>query len=215
MRVFNPSKWSRIPKGSGLEIAASEILQTRRIRLEVNAPERTKAYFVLEKSEPVFLATFEGLEVIEFTAPPEALRVEFLGNDDVWYFTSDGDQIAVPRPESPSFARVANRRARNPELERMMFMMNQNIERRLSIQREEFAATMQRMEEYRAAQAAEAGADQVTGEILDEQVDDSERAATASADSRASAAGVQPAAESETESGGARKGKAKSVPAGS
>lgn len=174
VRIHTPEKWQRLAKGDDLEIAPSPSGGLRRVRLEINAPERTKFYLVRETAGPVFLAAVDGMGVIEFTSPPEGCRVDALGEDDVWFYTADGDQIAVPRPESPSFVRVANRRARNPELERMMYVMNQNIERRLAGQKAEFEAAVARMAEYRQTQAAAEGADAETGEVVNEDAPEGE-----------------------------------------
>lgn len=165
VRVHNVTKWARLPKGEELEIVGDAL---RRVRLEVNSPERAKAYLVREDAPPVFLAVSEGLGVIEFSTPAEKVRVQFVSDEPVWYYTAEGDQIAVARPESPSFVRVASRRERNHELEQMMFKMEQNMNRRIALQFEDLERARAQLEAYRASQAVAAGADEETGEVSDE-----------------------------------------------
>jgi hypothetical protein len=92
---------------------------------------------------------------------------------EVWYFTNDGDLIAMERPEAVSFTKIASRRARNPELERMMWKMEQNMERRLAAQRVEMEALRQQLEAERV--------DPDTGEVHDEPEADDGAGATGDA----------------------------------
>lgn len=213
VRIHNLSKWERVKKGEDLVIRADG---NRRVRLECNAPEKVKAFLVAEDMPPVFLAVWEGMNVLEFTAPEgRKCAVDFVGGD-VWVFTAEGDQIAMPRPASPSFVRVANRRARNPELEKMMFMMTMNIERRLAAQKEEYEATLQRLEARRRAEAKAAGADVETGEVVDD--GRGPEAANPTGDQGSaggSPEGGSPAAAKEGEAGKNGKRSKRDVPAGS
>lgn len=199
VRVHNVTKWRRLGKGEELEIPPGE--GPRRVRLELNAPAKTKVYLVREKEEPVFLTVFEGYQVIEFSSPPELCRLQCVAPENVWFFTAEGDQIAVPRPATPSFVRVANRRARNPELEKMMYIMNQNVERRLAAQADEFAAALERVKKFKGDQvAATPGADPETGEVVDEPDRANPEAASGSSDPDE----VQPAAAREGDDSGDR-----------
>lgn len=153
VRIHNIGKWSALKPGQILQLAGEH---ARKIRLEVNCVAPTRVD-VIEGGKPTFLAVVQGYEVIEFVAGGEA-HVAFTSDDETWYFTNDGDQIAAERPEAVSFTTIANRRARNPELERMMFKMEQNINRRLN----HLAAEN---EELRKARDAATPHDPETGEV--------------------------------------------------
>jgi hypothetical protein len=157
VRIHNVSKWAALQPGDILELRG---LDRRRVRVEFNCPAPTRID-VVEGDKPTFLAIVQGYEVVEFTAGAEVHLVA-TSEDEVWYFTNDGDQIAVERPEAVSFTKIASRRARNPDLELMMFKMEQNISRRTAALEAELAA-------MRAAQAPH---DPETGEVEDGEVGD-------------------------------------------
>lgn len=157
VRIHNASKWSRLEVGHMLELPGTD--EVRKVRLEVNCPAPTRLDVIIA-DKPVFLAVVQGYEVVEFSAAGTVV-LSADSESDVFYFTNDGDQIAVDRPLAVSFAKVATRRARNPELEMMMFKAEQNIQRRLAAQQEEFEA----MREARRLEAEAQGADGETGEV--------------------------------------------------
>lgn len=161
IKLHNLSKWAPIAAGTLLELAGEF---TRPIRLHVNAPGDTLAHLVIKVRNPegdyverrVFLAAFSGLQILEFTATG-TVQVAFSGPDEVWYFTDDGDQIAYIRPDTPVFTKMMERRVRNPDLERMMWKLEQNARRRESMMRAEFEARI----------AATPGVNTETGEVDD------------------------------------------------
>lgn len=154
VRIHNTGKWSQLKAGDILELTA---MQRRKVVLHVNCPAPTR-FDVIEGEKATFLAVVQGLEVLEFSAGPEA-HVVATSEDEVWFFTNDGDQHASERPEAVSFTKIASRRTRNPELEHMMFKMEQNMSRRLTA----LAAEMAEM-------AAAAPHDPETGEVIDGEV---------------------------------------------
>lgn len=109
----------------------------RTVRVTVNAPHKTVLSIVPmgdggsieDDVEPIYLATVEGLETVEFTAEgPFGLSAD----GDIYFKTPDGDHIHVVIPGAETFTRIAERRARNPELERLQQMLMANQERRMS-----------------------------------------------------------------------------------
>lgn len=157
VRIHNVSKWAILRPGDMLELKGAE---ARKVRVELNSPAPTRLDLVID-DKATFLTVFEGHQVVEFTAPPESYLVA-TSEDEVWFFTNDGDEVATARPEAVSFTKIANRRARNPELERMMFKMEQNMNRRLDALAAEQAAAL-------AAREAAIPHDPETGEIEDDQ----------------------------------------------
>jgi len=155
VRIHNVSKWVKVPEGKVIELVGD---RDRKVRIEVNCPEPTR-FDVVEGDFLTFLAVVQGYEVLEFVAGAQA-HVVPTTEGEVWYFTNDGDQIAEERDDLVSFTKIASRRARNPELELMMFKMNQNMERRMAQQAAEMAAML-------AAQAAEVPHDPETGEVIE------------------------------------------------
>lgn len=153
VRIHNVGKWSQLKPGALIELTKT---MGRRVRLQVNCEVPTR-FDVIEGERGTFLAVVEGLETIEFTAGADAYIGASPSTDsgEVWYFTNDGDQVAADRPEAVSFTKIASRRTRNPELEHMMFKMEQNMNRRI-------AALAQEMAQYQAPHDPE------TGEVTDE-----------------------------------------------
>lgn len=162
VRIHNLSKWLALQPGEMLELKGQD---KRRVTLEVNCPALTR-FDVVIGDVPTFLAVVQGWETLQFSAPAECFLVA-TSDDEVWYFTNDGDQIAAQRPEAVTFTKIANRRTRNPDLERMMFKMEQNALRREAALRDEIDA-------MRAAQAEE---EDEADEVGDGSVDGAQGAA--------------------------------------
>jgi len=154
VRIHNLSKWSRIEPGNVLHLEGDHL---RKIRVEVNCVEPT-AFHVLEGDEPVFLAVVQGHQLLEFAAAGTVDLVPST-DGDVWYFTTDGGIDATESIEA-SFTTIASRKARNPQLELMMWKQEQNMRRREAALAEELAA-------FRASIAAQ-GVDSDTGEVDDD-----------------------------------------------
>jgi hypothetical protein len=152
VRVHNLRKWQRIAAGSMLVLSGAH---ARKIRLEVNSPGDCRADLIMGDKH-VFLAAFRGMEVIEFTGEGD-VSLMFSGPDEVWYFTADGQVISYDAA-AQSFTKPMSRKSRNPDLERMMFKLEQNARRREA----------QQADEFRAMLAARGPHNPETGEVLDE-----------------------------------------------
>lgn len=154
VRIHNPTKWARLEQGQMLALPGAG---SRKVRLELNCSAPT--HVMLQEGEggqTFFLAVVDGMEVIEFAAGPDAFVI-CTTDGEVWYFTNDGDAGSYEVPNAVSFAKIANRRSRNPQLEMMMWKMEQRMNARLAQQAEELAA-------WQAAH----GADAETGEVDDD-----------------------------------------------
>lgn len=159
VRLHNLGKWLLLAPGASFVVQG---LGAHQVTVDVNCEQRTPFVVVRNDGSQTFIASVEGMERLIFTAEPDEYLMA-TSDGAVWFFSNEGDQIAVESFEQ-SFTRLATRRERNPELELMMWKQNQNMLRRetqMAEQMAEFRADM-------AARAAAEGANPVTGEIVDE-----------------------------------------------
>lgn len=123
LRIHNLGKWKVLQPGQMLPLGGEV---QRRVRLDVNCPAPTRFEAVDDENAVTFLGIVQGLETLEFHASP-GLIVSATSEDDIWYFTSDGEQIGTEDLDTVSFTTLENRRERNPELERMMQRAQENM----------------------------------------------------------------------------------------
>lgn len=149
IRMHNLDKWAQLQAGNVLELVGND---DRRIRLEFNVVERTKIDVIDGNGVTTFLGMVEGYDVVEFysTATVHVVATPFVDDAEVWYFTNDGEVIASDTPESVSFTRIAGRKERNPELERMMMKLEANMLRRVEAERVALEAERGQLEQLRA-----------------------------------------------------------------
>lgn len=150
-RIFDVKKWTRLEEGQVLGFKSE---RPRVLRLDVNSPGDSELFYIDAAGEVVFLALVRGRDTVEFvTDGPFSLSVS--GNDCMVY-TQDGDETVHTALDSPSFTRIVERRARNPEFEAMQWAMMENINRRLDKQKEDLERVYRRREAARDAQLAAA-----------------------------------------------------------
>lgn len=133
-RINNFSKWAKLEEGTRIDFANDK---PRIVRLDVNAPDPMKLYILNQDDEAFFLARIVGRDVVEFHVT-EAFSLTAEGGE-VNLYSVDGDDISFRILDRVSFTKIVERRRRNPELEEMMFMMNKNMDRRLTQQADELA----------------------------------------------------------------------------
>lgn len=126
-RIQNLSKWNVLASGEALQLEGDH---RRKIRVELNAPMRTRVDVIAE-GLTVFLGVIEGLDVVEFTADGVVQLVFSPLNEaelsEVWYFTSDGDQYARSTVNPVTFLELPlGGVVRNPQVEMMIFKQQQN-----------------------------------------------------------------------------------------
>ena len=129
----------------------------RKVRLEVLSEGECKLY-VSEGGQKSFIGRFEGYDVVQFSVNgPFELTAK---GDPVKVWCSEFDTMEVVVPDARSFTRIAERKARNPELERMMQRMRQNMEQRLQQAERDIEAKIlrKRDDESNRALAGPAGA---------------------------------------------------------
>lgn len=143
LRVFNVDKWRRFKGGDVIELPGLEAEQ-RVVRVEFNTAALTKVYLVEPGSgevddSAVFLGAVTGRDAVEFSVSGHAFLAA-VSDDEVWFHTDDVGERPVDLGEAYSFAKLLERKARNPELELMMFIARRNEARRDAQQAEERAA---------------------------------------------------------------------------
>lgn len=201
LRIHNVGKWSVLEPGHVLNLKGEQL---RKVRVDVNC-ERPTPFHIVEGGELgriTFVGVVTGLETLEFSISGGEAHLTATSDGEVWYFTNDGDSHSNEDLEPVNFATIIPQRAaRNPEMERMMWRIEQNMNLRLQQQQSEFDAIM--------AQQAQREAAAQTPEPPKEEAKPDENGAGASAGtaSKAKSGKSKPAA-SEPEAAGAADGDA-------
>lgn len=127
-RIGDLTKWTSIRDGESLEFARDV---PRTIRLEVNSAAPLSLYVSPLSSKEgeglQFLSVSEGLDLIEF-AVPGAFRLTAEGNGYV--HTKDGTHVHVEKTDERVFAKIAERKPRNYQLELAMRIAAENQNKR-------------------------------------------------------------------------------------
>lgn len=160
-KMYNLSKWSKLEEG---EIMTFSDTRQRTVRLEVNSGSEVQLFLGYEGQDMEFFALVKGRDVIEFSAE-DAFSITADGGP-VAIYTADGDDWSVAAVDPLSFTRIVERRIRNPDMDRMMFEMQINMEKRFAQQNADFELRLnherrlaRRDAERAKAEAANTGAD--------------------------------------------------------
>lgn len=135
MRIHNVTKWRKYDPAVGLSFNG---LDGRLIEIELNTEVRARVDLVRDDAT-IFLGIVDGLQRLEFVTDDPWVDLVVTSEGEVWYFTNEGDYGATVHPEAVSFTKPMQRRARNPQLERMMYEMRQNEMRREALLQEQAA----------------------------------------------------------------------------
>ncbi|MBZ9902402.1 hypothetical protein [Mesorhizobium sp. CA17] len=123
--------------------------KVRTIRLDVRASAPVHVYLhTNEYGEIVddFLTVLPvGLSAVEFLSGGCSLVLDSTG--PLAYFTPEIEAVAFENVEEETFTTIAQRRERNPEVEWMEFLMNQNINSRMAAMDAEMERRMMAWEE--------------------------------------------------------------------
>lgn len=125
----------------------------REVRLEINAEEVVRLA-VRSASNPNvmrFLTDVRGRDTVVFTAD-EPCEVWLTSDGQVWWWSVEFEQASVIS-DAPTYTKIAERRQRNPELERVARKMQENADRRI-------AALMREMDAKFASMQSEKKADE-------------------------------------------------------
>lgn len=130
----------------------------RQIRLHFNCESETAIYRVFADTDDQQLITVvpAGNETVEFHAAGEVRFIAVpISGTEVWYQTADIEPTYIEVDDPAIFTRIAARRHRNPELEEIMYRMQENMERRFAMQAHEFEAALQRRRDEENAKQQE------------------------------------------------------------
>lgn len=161
VRIHNIGKWRKVEALKGKQVLQLPGTGNRKVMLQLNCAGETRVDLVeLERDDArtTFLWAGRGMEELEFYAHG-VVHVVCTSAEDVYYFTNERAGTAIKNVEAVSFTKIANRRARNPELDAIMLRAEINMNRRL-------ARLVQEME--RKYGGAGVRIDRNTGEVTDE-----------------------------------------------
>ena len=151
VKLNSLSRWSVLDPEQAIVFAGSDVAE-RRVRIDFNLEAATSFFIVDDDGVENFLCALpHGQETIEFNAAGTFRVYAENGSGVVQYVSADLEPTFSEIVDPVIFTKIANRRHRNPELEEIMFRMNQNLEARLAQQAHEFEAALERRrmeEEY-------------------------------------------------------------------
>lgn len=128
IKLNSVARWRYLATDSAVELSGGE--DERLIRLYVNSPGRARLYLLDESDEPRFLAAPNGCEEVEFYASG-VVRVG-TPDKDVWFHTAELEPTYTIIENAESYTGPMNRATRNPEIELMNLIAEQNMQRRLA-----------------------------------------------------------------------------------
>lgn len=128
IKLDSLSRWMPLKVGDTL-VLEGDI--HRRIRLHVNSPKRSSLFFVNEDGEVQFLAAPVGRDVVEFAAAG-TLKIS-TDDEDVYVYSSETEQTCTIIPDAETFTKIAERAARNPDIEYLMHQQQINLNRRFAL----------------------------------------------------------------------------------
>lgn len=140
IQLMDLRKWQCLEDGNMVQFTKKN---PRVVRIDVNTPFKVTLWYAEENEDAKFLALVEGRDRVEFAVDgPFDLTVE---GGDCWFYTVDGADFSMQAVDDRTFTRIAERRTRNPELDYMMQVMYQNMERRI----QQTASDLERQHERR------------------------------------------------------------------
>lgn len=143
VKLNSLSRWSVLAPDTAVVFSGSDVAE-RRVRIDFNLEGVTSFFIDLGGSERFLCTLPEGQETVEFSASGTFRIYAEEGSGVVHYVSADLEPTFSEVVDPVIFTKIANRRHRNPELEEMMFRMNQNLERRLAQQAGEIEAAFER-----------------------------------------------------------------------
>lgn len=154
-RIFNYEKWQELSPDKALQFSNA---RPRKVVVEVNAPDPAILHLIDADGVSYVLAGVHGRDTIEFWSRGAFSLITDDGS--IWVYTADGDDHSSVVDAPVKFTKIAERRRRSPELERIAFEMQANMNRRLEHQANELAKLFAASEatrtvQYEAALAAE------------------------------------------------------------
>lgn len=139
IKLNSLARWSRLPETDAIVFEGSDV-DERRVRIDFNLEGVTTLFLHDGKLESFLCTIGPGVETVEFNVAGSFSVYAEKGSGAVHYYCSEHEPSFHEIANPVIFTKIAQRRHRNPELEEMMWRMNQNIERRLAAQADEIKA---------------------------------------------------------------------------
>lgn len=146
-KLGNLTSWKPVNPGDGILLPGKK----RRVRIAFNTQAATKVV-ALQRNEVYVLGVVTGMQEYEFGASGD-VEIHLDTDQVALWRTDDGVQTAT-QPSTDSFTKMMERKERNPELEYMMYMAEQNAKRRS----DQMLASAEAMIERRLKNEISAGA---------------------------------------------------------
>lgn len=121
IKIGNLNRWRLLPTESVLEFPVEG---GARLRVEFNTETDTRIEAISETGT-TFIGTVKGNDTVEFSTDGP-ISIAALSEGEVWYHTGDGEAEVFDLQHLRDFKGIMQRAPRNPELERIMFTMQQN-----------------------------------------------------------------------------------------
>lgn len=122
VKIGSLNKWRLLPPGSVLEFPA---MAGARLRVEFNTEHDTRVDAIDPKNKATFVASIRGNDTVEFTTDGP-VSIQATSEGEVWYSTGDGQGDVFDLTHLRDFKGIMERGERNPQLEKIMFLSNQN-----------------------------------------------------------------------------------------
>lgn len=133
IKVRDPRRWRRMPADEAIAFGAAG---RRNVKLEMNVPTECQVHAVYPDDGVVFLASFKGMETIEFVADG-ALEIWVTSDGtevhkEVWFYADDGHDLSFPDVGEASFVKMHSRRSQSEQIIHMQQLAMANMERNMA-----------------------------------------------------------------------------------
>ncbi|MDA5632826.1 MULTISPECIES: hypothetical protein [Rhizobium/Agrobacterium group] len=183
VKLNSLSRWSPLDNTNSIKFSGTADSE-RLVRIQFNLESVTTFYVGKDEADADLLCTIgPGQETVEFYAAGDFYVFAEKDAGIVHYRSAVFEPTFSEVVDPIIFTKIANRRHRNPELEEMMYRMQENMERRLAQQAHEFDAALERRrqeeENGRAAETVKSNAPGASagsgGSAVPEQKPDAEK----------------------------------------
>lgn len=124
----NLDKWKSVANGELLTFHGDKM---RRIRLQLNTSARTNVHLSKADGTLQFLGVVNGFEVIDFIGHDD-VELMFSTDGEAYLYCGEFEVTSSKIVDAESFAKIYERRERNPDLEYMLHRMQNAQEQRIA-----------------------------------------------------------------------------------
>ncbi|MER9280543.1 hypothetical protein [Mesorhizobium sp. M0522] len=139
LRMGDLNRWSPVKSGQTINLDGRKV---RTVRIDLRASDIAEWHVERVDEDGVVAGEFlcltpAGNCTVELLVADEMRLVPLFPKEGHMLFSSPEFDFVHVEGDPESFTKIAHRRARNPEVEYMHFMMNQNMEARMAVMEEE------------------------------------------------------------------------------